>query len=386
MSASALLASARRWAAASQPTVSQPADGPDVLILGCVGDEEGASPGEDLERLLAAFADTGLRVAIWPDWCSLSVESMAAASGGRRIAVLPSMIWDYSHSAEAHRKFCMLMRSLCAVAAPAADLRGVELISHKRYLLELGAAGVPTVPTVLLAAGSGADELAAALRWHESTHAGLVDSSRTAGHEARFVIKPAVGGGGDGVEQIIRSDDASVAEALRLLRRREMCVQPFLPRVASAGELCFVFVNGAVLHAVRKDPALWSRGEAERRPADEVGEARSGGRGDGADDDDGAFAPRRHSCASQPVAVERSPPDEALAIAKRALEFARRRCGAELGAGFYLARVDLLPAGGVPEAYLVSEIEIGWPNLFLRARPEAAATVADGLRVHLENC
>jgi hypothetical protein len=59
-----------------------------------------------------------------------------------------------------------------------------------------------------------------------------------------------------------------------------------------------------------------------------------------------------------------------------------------------LARVDLLPAPhwlkvqcGQEEGWcgwLVSELELGWPNLFLHATEGAAETVARGLLPHIE--
>ena len=44
---------------------------------------------------------------------------------------------------------------------------------------------------------------------------------------------------------------------LRLLRERDMLIQPFLSQVRCRGEICVVFVNGVLLHAIHKDPARW---------------------------------------------------------------------------------------------------------------------------------
>ena len=84
------------------------------------------------------------------------------------------------------------------------------------------------------------------------------------------------------------------------------------------------------------------------------------------------------------------PPAPLVALARRALECARRRAGVpEDSPPFFLSRVDLLPkdgrgasgggasGGGAPGAggggqtdtegeWLISEIEIGWPELFLQ--------------------
>jgi hypothetical protein len=59
-----------------------------------------------------------------------------------------------------------------------------------------------------------------------------------------------------------------------------------------------------------------------------------------------------------------------------------------------LARVDLLPAplwlreqagqdNGTWCGWMVSELELGWPNLFLHATKGAAEAAARGLMVHL---
>ena len=100
------------------------------------------------------------------------------------------------------------------------------------------------------------------------------------------------------------------------------------------------------------------------------------------------------------------PPAALVAIARRALRVAAARCGGEL----YLARVNLLPTNTTPTptpaptpnpnpnpnpnqvdllpstaagGWLVSELELGWPELFLRANPKAARRVAAALLHHL---
>ena len=69
-----------------------------------------------------------------------------------------------------------------------------------------------------------------------------------------------------------------------------------------------------------------------------------------------------------------------LALADAALAFAHRRLGATDGAALYLARVDFLPGAG--GEWLLSELELGWPEIFLRANPEAASLVATALLQH----
>ena len=130
-----------------------------------------------------------------------------------------------------------------------------------------------------------------------------------------------------------------------------MLIQPFLSRVSELGELSFVFINGTLLHAVRKEPKGWSAHHA------------------------------------QPVTRLDQPPAEAESIAWRALKVAHELMGPEerlqsaLGKSaplpdllIYLARVDLLP--GNDGRWLVSELELGWPHLFLRAAEGGTAAAA----------
>ena len=118
--------------------------------------------------------------------------------------------------------------------------------SHKRYLLELRDAGVPIVPTVLLERGSGAAEV-------ESAKSMLHRRCRP----SHYVAKPALGSRGDGVERLEASGDAAAWRQFeRLLAERDMLLQPFLSSVMTGGELCLVFVDGELLHAVHKEHSI----------------------------------------------------------------------------------------------------------------------------------
>ena len=119
-----------------------------------------------------------------------------------------------------------------------------------------------------------------------------------------------------------------------------------------------------------------------------------------------APAPAHHPSLRQCVRRLTPPPAALVAIARRALRVAAARCGGEL----YLARVNLLPTNTTPTptpaptpkpnpnpnpnqvdllpstaagGWLVSELELGWPELFLRANPAAARRVAAALLHHL---
>ena len=325
-----LLANAHRWASRR------------VVILQDAHDEEEiATSADEITALVAAWRALGLRTEFLPwetadeSWCESCV-------------VLPLLAWSYTDSPH---NFTRLLQTIAESGGqPHADLCGTQWVVHKHYLLQLEADGVPTVPTVVLSAddATSASSLCEALR-----------RMRAAGGSERagFVIKPAIGGGGDGVERI--DDDEEAEERVRsLLRKRggDMLVQPFLGRVRDAGELAFVFINGTLLHAVRKEPCGWD------------------------------------ATSSQPV-TRIDAPASVQRIAQHALNAARARCGARPSTELYLARVDLLPAGSASgdakasedERWLVSEVELGWPHLFLRADPSGEATtiVAKGLLRHI---
>ncbi len=119
--------------------------------------------------------------------------------------------------------------------------------SHKRYLLELGQAGLPVVPTRLVPAGSSAELMHLAGGWDE------------------VVVKPAVSAGSFGTRRIARADFATVGQAhldQLLGGAHDVLVQPFLSSVESYGERALVWIDGALTHAVRKTPRF--AGEAQR--------------------------------------------------------------------------------------------------------------------------
>ena len=109
--------------------------------------------------------------------------------------------------------------------------------SHKGYLVELGARGVPTIPTRLVPAASvdvvqQLDECP----WDE------------------VVVKPAVDGGARQTRRGLRADPLVGEYAQALASSGDVIVQPFAPAI-SAGERSLVFLDGAFSHGVRKIPA-----------------------------------------------------------------------------------------------------------------------------------
>ena len=119
--------------------------------------------------------------------------------------------------------------------ANAATLNPVELLrwnSDKRYLTELGAAGIATVPTRLVAALDDA----------------ALDEAR-ADYGDTLVIKPPVSASADGTFRLGPSDPVP-AEA----RGRTMMIQPFLNSVTDEGEYSVMLFGGRFSHCIVKRP------------------------------------------------------------------------------------------------------------------------------------
>jgi len=221
--------------------------------------------------------------------------------------------WDYH---DKHREFLAWVQRVEA----AAELRNpAALIAwniDKTYLRELAQAGVPTVPTVWVERGSGADldDVLAQQGWDEA------------------IVKPVVDLGARNLHRV-RSAESSPALELALERSGAM-IQPFLPSLESEGELSLIYVAGDLTHAVRKRAAtgdfrvqsIWG-GTVERVEA-------------------GA---------------------EAVQLGGRAL--------AHLAETPLYARVDLVsgPGGAL---YLI-ELELIEPNLYLTQHPAAAGALAE---------
>ena len=111
---------------------------------------------------------------------------------------------------------------------------------HKRYLRDLAARGVATVPTRWLARGEPADlqALLADVGWREA------------------VIKPAVSASAFGTwrssTETASRDQSRLEE---LLSTGDVMVQPLLSEVGDGGEWSLVFLGGSFSHAVLKRPA-----------------------------------------------------------------------------------------------------------------------------------
>ena len=232
--------------------------------------------------------------------------------------VLLRETWDYPEKLGAFLHWVDSVVPATALVNPAAVVRWNH---HKRYLLELADAGVPTVPTDLVT-GVASHPMAAL----------------AAAGAATVVVKPAIGIGGDDAERG-RADNPALASHLgSLLAGGDVLVQPYLRSIETAGETSVVVLGGRVSHAVTKVPT-----GGEFRIHDHRG---------------GVY--RR---------VDPSPAQVEVALG--ACEVARAITGDDL----LYARADLVSSDdGAP---LVMELELIEPSLYLHTVPEATADLAD---------
>ncbi len=202
--------------------------------------------GPDDRLLQAALGDAGAdgRPAVW---------SSETVDWGSFDAVVVRSTWDYHRRLpEFLRWVDRIERSSRLYNAP----RTVRWNSHKGYLLELEARGVPVVPTILVRRGENARELPRDRGWEE------------------IVVKPAVSASGEGACRIPAGRRQEL-EVERLARAGDVLVQPFLRSVETTGEHSLVYLDGVFSHAVRRPSLLtatsrWSDGEAHVPLPDEL--------------------------------------------------------------------------------------------------------------------
>lgn len=245
-----------------------------------------------------------------------------AAAWSSAAAVVIRSTWDYHLR---HADFLRWVDRVSAATTLHNDARVVHWNSHKRYLATLSQRGVRVIDTVFADTGSAVD---------------LSDVARVHGW-GDVVVKPAVSASAHETRRFDVNERADAQAHLdRLLAARDVMVQPHLAALAEHGELSLLFACGELTHAVRRRSALV----------------------------DGHVMPK-------------SAPAEAPAAALRCAERVLEATGALTGVApndLLYARVDL--AAAVDE-YVLLELELIEPSLFLlHAPPNAANRFADGLR------
>lgn len=179
-------------------------------------------------HLLSALDRAGLRY-VWIPWNTTDPRTL----GDTVDALVLRSTWDYTDN------YPEFMQWLDAIDVPIYNSRDiVKWNSDKRYLLELAAAGVPTVPTRIV----------------ES-----VDQAWDAPDGfAEFVVKPTRGAGSKGAKRFSAAEiDAARAHAIELIASGSPAmVQPYLPSVDHGSETALVHFDGVFSHSITKGPML----------------------------------------------------------------------------------------------------------------------------------
>jgi hypothetical protein len=264
---------------------------PRIVLAGCPALPEG--DGDDAE-LVGALRTHGLhaRWLSWdhPDTLDADVVILRAA-------------WDYIDRLDEFLDWTTRVRNL--LNAP--DV--VAWNTDKRYLADIAAAGVPTIPSRFFAPGE-----------------------RPSVPRGEVVVKPSVGAGSVGAQRFT-DPDAAREHAVRLQSGgMTALVQPYDDRVAE-GETALVFLGGRQSHAFTKGPILPAPGATP------------------AFDESGTYAEESLTPAD--------PDFELWDLGHAALAAAAEHLGIEMTELLY-ARVDLI--GGPQDARLL-ELELVEPSL-----------------------
>ncbi|MFI6785338.1 RimK family alpha-L-glutamate ligase [Micromonospora sp. NPDC050276] len=291
---------------------------PRVALVTCA-DLVDLDPDDRLVLAPLAARDVAVATVVWDDpdvdWASYD------------LVVLRSP-WDYALRRD---EFVAWAATVPALVNPA-DV--VRWNTDKRYLAELSAAGVPTVPTSWIASGES---------WQLPAETG------------EYVLKPAVSAGSQDTGRYDLADpehrDLAVAHVRRLSAAgRVTMVQPYLRAVDTEGETALLFLAGpdglAFSHAIRKGPML---------TGPDLGP-------------DGLYK-------AEEITARAARPEQ-LAVAEQTLAMVPGGTRQLL-----YARVDLIP-GPNGEPVLV-ELELTEPSLFIGYADGAPDRLATAITTHL---
>ena len=282
----------------------------DVVLASCLDLPE---PDLDAVPLLSALRSAGVHA------CVRGWDDPEARWDDARLVVLRST-WNYPEHGAAFAAWIDQVGS-CTTLLNGPDV--VRWNLHKRYLVELADAGVPTTPTVVLERGS-TERLRAVQEGH------CWDE---------VVVKPAISAASYRTLKVGPNNQMEgQAHLAALLAERDVLIQPYLTSVEGHGERALVWIDGELTHAIRKSP-----------------------RWDGEDE------------SVSTTAVPISPAEEALAHA--AVAVARER------GDLLYARIDMAPG---PEGHpVVMELELIEPSLFFPQGPHGLVRYVDAVVARL---
>jgi glutathione synthase/RimK-type ligase-like ATP-grasp enzyme len=185
-------------------------------------------PDPEIHLLVAALEQQSIGVVIrpWDDttaWASVPLVVIRSP-------------WDYS---DAHEEFVTWAGGVAAVTALINPLEVLEWNIHKRYLLGLASAGVPTIATTLVARNASSAEQAHALE----------------AYPGEIVIKPAVSVGAIGALRAVSDSPEAASHLAELVSAGDVLLQPLARAVLDEGESSLIYFGGQFSHAIRKIPA-----------------------------------------------------------------------------------------------------------------------------------
>ena len=197
----------------------------------------------------------------------------------------------------------------------------------KSYLRDLQNRGVPIVPTLYSE--------------HLSSSEALLDHFDAFDSE-ELILKPPVNVNAFNTFRVPKPEyEALLPELLAVFGARPYMVQPFMPAIISEGEYSLIYLNGRFSHAILKTPH-----------------------------NDDFRVQEEHGGIIRAVKAE-----------ERLLDSGRRAIEAVPGKPLY-ARIDMVRGGG---DFLLMELELIEPSLYLRMDPDAPKRFADALTsVYLE--
>lgn len=230
-------------------------------------------------------AVSGIEWALWDedDWCKPSSNG----NGYNNRVVLVRSMWEGMDRRIGTTDQLMDFYNRASVICPsmANDYALLDWITHKKYLLELSRCGVPIIPTALIKSDCIQTSFNGNSTVKLNTHVvsdkitpwlikGLLEEYGW----ADAILKPAVGTRGEGVLKLQLSswDLSMAADVQNLLSGGDCLLQPFMRTVRCTpnngitvmsssdhgptylwGEICIIFVNGIIVNAIHKNPAIW---------------------------------------------------------------------------------------------------------------------------------
>ncbi len=265
-----------------------------------------------LERLSAALVLTGVttRPVAWPD------HARDASGLIDFPLVLPLLAWGYHQHHDLWLEATRVWDEAGVRLANPASVLGWN--SDKSYLRRLETLGVAIPPTA----------------WSDRVDQVEVNAAFDRFGTDTLIVKPTVSGGAWKTLKIGRGEtliDAPDGAAM---------IQPFLPDLATAGELSLLFFGGRLSHAVLKRAA----------PGDFRIQSQFGGR----------------------YEVVAQPPADALALAEQVL--------AAIEEPLLYARIDMVEHEG---CWLLMEAELIEPDFYLSEAPDRGLMFAQAVRARL---